>query len=238
VTFGINGAELIILALLAVLILGPEKLPEYARKLTEWIRNLRRMAEGAKTQFREETGTDFDEIDWKKYDPRQYDPRRIIKDALADPVDGGTSDLGAAGAAGVVGAPGGSGTVARSGRGDFRGGLDSVRSQRDELREDLKDMDPRALFFGKTSSRSTALPAARSGALDGETSQTGDRVNERDRAEAPGDSRGSTGTGGSGSGSGDETAAAGQPTGAAVASAASSGTGVLRDPAPFDVDAT
>ena len=85
-SFGINGAELIILIILAVLILGPEKLPEYARKLTQWIRQLRQMAEGAKSQFKEETGTDFDEIDWKRYDPRQYDPRRIIKDALAEPV--------------------------------------------------------------------------------------------------------------------------------------------------------
>ncbi len=161
-TFGINGAELIILALLAVLILGPEKLPEYARKLTEWIRNLRRMAEGAKTQFREETGTDFDEIDWKKYDPRQYDPRRIIKDALADPVDGEASSSGPAGASGPSG---GSHTEARRGRSGLRGELDSVRSQRDELREDLKDMDPRALFFGKTSSRSTTHSAGSAGGV-------------------------------------------------------------------------
>ena len=85
-TFGINGAELIILIVLALLILGPEKLPDYARKMTQWIRQMRQMAEGAKNQFKEETGTDFDEIDWRRYDPRQYDPRRIIKEALAEPV--------------------------------------------------------------------------------------------------------------------------------------------------------
>lgn len=87
-TFGINGAELIILIILAVLVLGPEKLPEYTRKLTEWIRTLRRMAEGAKEQFKDETGTDFDEIDWRRYDPRQYDPRRIVREALASPAPG------------------------------------------------------------------------------------------------------------------------------------------------------
>ena len=85
-TVGINGAELIILIVLALLILGPEKLPDYARKMTQWIRQMRQMAEGAKNQFKEETGTDFDEIDWRRYDPRQYDPRRIIKEALAEPV--------------------------------------------------------------------------------------------------------------------------------------------------------
>jgi sec-independent protein translocase protein TatB len=165
VTFGINGAELIILVLLAVLILGPEKLPEYTRKLTEWIRTLRNMAEGAKSQFKEETGTDFDEIDWKKYDPRQYDPRRIIKDALAEPVDGSAPSSGSEGANGRSGASreltgGESASTAGSGEGEWRSDLHAVRTQRDELREDLKEMDPRALFFGKSSNRSGSAQAA------------------------------------------------------------------------------
>ena len=83
---GINGSELIILIVIALVVLGPEKLPEYARSLAQWIRRMRDMAEGAKAQFKEETGTDFDEVDWRKYDPRQYDPRRIIREALAAPV--------------------------------------------------------------------------------------------------------------------------------------------------------
>lgn len=81
---GINGSEFIILAVLAIVILGPEKLPEYTRAFTDWLRVMRDKAEGAKAQFKEETGTDFDEVDWRKYDPRQYDPRRIIRDALLD----------------------------------------------------------------------------------------------------------------------------------------------------------
>lgn len=151
-TFGINGAELIILILLAVLVLGPEKLPEYTRKLTEWIRNLRRMAEGAKVQFKDETGTDFDEIDWRRYDPRQYDPRRIIREALADPVeDPGPGRQGSGKGTGSIAARTPSDT-----REALRKDLDAVRSERDALREDLKDMDPRALFFGSSSARRTS----------------------------------------------------------------------------------
>jgi sec-independent protein translocase protein TatB len=152
VTFGINGAELIILILLAVLVLGPEKLPEYTRKLTEWIRNLRRMAEGAKVQFKDETGTDFDEIDWRRYDPRQYDPRRIIREALAEPVD--DPEPGRQGSGMGTGS-----TAARTPsdtREALRKDLDAVRTERDALREDLKDMDPRALFFGSSSARRTS----------------------------------------------------------------------------------
>lgn len=81
---GINGYELIILVVLALVILGPERLPQYAQKLAEWVRKARGMAEDAKQQFKEETGADFEDVDWKKYDPRQYDPRRIIREALAE----------------------------------------------------------------------------------------------------------------------------------------------------------
>lgn len=85
--FGINGGELIVLIVLALLLLGPDKIPEYLRKLREWVHKIRKLAEGAKEQFKEETGTDFDEVDWQKYDPRQYDPRRVIREALSEPIE-------------------------------------------------------------------------------------------------------------------------------------------------------
>jgi sec-independent protein translocase protein TatB len=82
--FGINAPELIIIAIVAVLVIGPQRLPEYAEKLRNLIREVRRMAAGARETIKEEAGVDLDEIDWKKLDPRQYDPRRIIRDALMD----------------------------------------------------------------------------------------------------------------------------------------------------------
>lgn len=81
---GINGSELLVLAVLAVVILGPEKLPEYAAQLARLVKELRRMATGAKEQLREEVGDDIADMDWRKLDPRQYDPRRIIKEALLE----------------------------------------------------------------------------------------------------------------------------------------------------------
>ncbi|MGQ3384255.1 sec-independent translocase [Glutamicibacter sp. TV12E] len=85
--FGINGSEFIVLAVLAVVILGPEKLPEYAKKLANLVKEVRRMANGAKEQLRDEVGDEVADIDWRKLDPRQYDPRRIIKEALVDEFD-------------------------------------------------------------------------------------------------------------------------------------------------------
>ena len=82
--FGINGSEFIVLLVVAAVVLGPERLPRYAQQLARLIKELRRMAQGASAQMRDELGPEFDEIDWRKLDPRQYDPRRIVREALAD----------------------------------------------------------------------------------------------------------------------------------------------------------
>ncbi|MFM5952572.1 MAG: sec-independent translocase [Micrococcales bacterium] len=82
--FGLSGEKLLILGILAVIVLGPERLPEYAKGLANIIKNIRRMADGAKTQISEELGED---LDWRQLDPRQYDPRRIIREALTEDLD-------------------------------------------------------------------------------------------------------------------------------------------------------
>lgn len=84
----ISVEKVALLLIIAVLVLGPTKLPEYARKLGRLIREVRRMASGAQEKLRQELGPEFEDIDWRKMDPRQYDPRRIIREALLeeDPV--------------------------------------------------------------------------------------------------------------------------------------------------------
>lgn len=85
--FGINGGEFVVLAILALLVIGPDRLPEYAAQLGRFVREARRMARGARDQVRAEMGPEFDDVDWRKLDPRQYDPRRIVREALADTLD-------------------------------------------------------------------------------------------------------------------------------------------------------
>nr|WP_308164419.1 twin-arginine translocase TatA/TatE family subunit [Agromyces sp. ISL-38] len=82
--FGLTFEKLLIIGVIAVFLLGPERLPHYAAQLGRLVRSLRDMATGAKDRMREEMGPDFDDVDWKKLDPRQYDPRRIIREALID----------------------------------------------------------------------------------------------------------------------------------------------------------
>ena len=82
VGMGINTTEFIVLALILVIIVGPEKLPELAAQLGRLIREVKNIATGAKARVKEELGPDFEEL--KNLDPRQYDPRRIVKEALKD----------------------------------------------------------------------------------------------------------------------------------------------------------
>lgn len=81
---GLTFSKLFIVLIIALIIIGPEKLPQYAQKLGELVRTVKRMADGAKDRLKEEMGPEFDDVDWKQLDPRQYDPRRIIRDALLE----------------------------------------------------------------------------------------------------------------------------------------------------------
>ncbi|MHA7125059.1 hypothetical protein ACRTEC_01525 [Janibacter indicus] len=83
----VHGTEFLVLIVLAFIILGPKQLPEYAAKLARFVVRARRMANDAKVQLKEQMGPEYDDLDWRQYDPRQYDPRRIVKQALLEPLD-------------------------------------------------------------------------------------------------------------------------------------------------------
>lgn len=96
---GINGWEFVLLALIAVFVLGPERLPGYAAKLAQLIKKARGMAEGAKGQLKDQMGPEYSDINWRQYDPRQYDPRRIVREALIEPLEDAASGLKSDGSA-------------------------------------------------------------------------------------------------------------------------------------------
>lgn len=84
VSFGLTIEKLVLIGIIAVFLIGPDRLPKYTAQLARLIKSLRDMAKGAKDRMRDELGPDFDELEWKKLDPRQYDPRRIIREALLE----------------------------------------------------------------------------------------------------------------------------------------------------------
>lgn len=81
---GINGWELVIILVVAMLVIGPDRLPVYAEQLGALVRRGRDLLQDAKARVDDELGPEFSDVDWSKLDPRQYDPRKIVRDALLD----------------------------------------------------------------------------------------------------------------------------------------------------------
>ena len=82
--FGLTFDKLLIIGVIAVFVLGPDRLPHYAAQLGQLVRKVRGFATQARERVKDEMGDEFNDVDWKKLDPRQYDPRRIIREALLD----------------------------------------------------------------------------------------------------------------------------------------------------------
>ncbi|AZS41106.1 Sec-independent protein translocase protein TatB [Microbacterium oxydans] len=83
-TFGLTFEKLLLIGLIAVLIIGPERLPRAAESFSRMVRKAGEYLRATKSRVREEMGPEIDDVDWRKLDPRQYDPRRIIRDALME----------------------------------------------------------------------------------------------------------------------------------------------------------
>jgi len=72
---GIGGSEFILLCLIGLLILGPERLPRVARQLGSWIGKARQMTRGLQRQLEDELDAEknlgFDPKELKNLNPNQ-----------------------------------------------------------------------------------------------------------------------------------------------------------------------
>ncbi|MDR3068857.1 MAG: Sec-independent protein translocase TatB [Cellulomonas sp.] len=80
----INGYELVALLIIIAVVVGPERLPAYAKDLATLVRRGRELLRDTQDRVSAELGDAGEEIDWASLDPRRYDPRRIVRDALRD----------------------------------------------------------------------------------------------------------------------------------------------------------
>lgn len=94
----IGWAEILILVVAGLFILGPERLPSAAAWVGRNVRKVREYATGAREQLRNEMGDDFEELRKPLQDLQQlrnFDPRRAVTRHLFDDVDnGGTKPNG------------------------------------------------------------------------------------------------------------------------------------------------
>lgn len=76
--FGINGYEIVVLAVIGLIVLGPDKLPGYAADAARLIRRLRRMAQDAQDEVRRELGPEFADLDLTDLDPRTFVTKQLF----------------------------------------------------------------------------------------------------------------------------------------------------------------
>jgi sec-independent protein translocase protein TatB len=81
--FNIGPMELVVLVLVGMIVLGPERLPGIARDATRLLRQLRDMATGARTQLQNELGPEFADVGLDSLrELRSLNPRTAIQRAL------------------------------------------------------------------------------------------------------------------------------------------------------------
>ncbi len=98
--FNIGWGEFLVLVVLGLLILGPERLPEAASWLGRTVRQIREYAQGARDQLRSEVGPAFDEFrepleelrglrgfNRRGFSPRGFNPRSALSRQLFDDYD-------------------------------------------------------------------------------------------------------------------------------------------------------
>ncbi len=84
----VNGLEFVLLLVLAVILFGPERLPELARKAARLVQYVRTLAAGAQDQLSKELGPGFENLDF-----RDLNPKSFIQKHLLDEVDPIVADV-------------------------------------------------------------------------------------------------------------------------------------------------
>ena len=99
--FDLSIPKLLVLAVIALVIFGPNELPKIARQAGSALRDLRKIAEGAKNDLREGLGPEFAD-----FEIEDLNPKRFMQKHLFDDLNGGAGSAAPAG-----GGPGANGTL-------------------------------------------------------------------------------------------------------------------------------
>jgi sec-independent protein translocase protein TatB len=91
--FGSLGwGEVLALIVIALFVFGPDKLPRVARDAGRMLRQLREMANGARTQLKSELGPEFADLDFDSLNPRTFVRKHLFEDGT-NPLEDLKNDL-------------------------------------------------------------------------------------------------------------------------------------------------
>ena len=77
--FGVGLPEMAVIAFIAVLVFGPDRLPGLAQQAGQMLRKARSMANSARDELRTELGPEFADLELRDLDPRTIVRKHIIE---------------------------------------------------------------------------------------------------------------------------------------------------------------
>ena len=104
--FDLSISKLLILAVIALIIFGPNELPKIAGQAGRALRDLRKIAEGAKNDLREGLGPEFADFEIEDLNPKRFVQKHFLDDINGDSAKAGAQPPRQARANGTLLAPG------------------------------------------------------------------------------------------------------------------------------------
>ncbi len=104
--FDLSIGKLLVLAVIALVIFGPNELPKMASQAGRALRDLRRIADGAKNDLREGLGPEFADFDIEDLNPKRFVQKHLFDDLNGDSPQAAAQSSRAARTKGTVLAPG------------------------------------------------------------------------------------------------------------------------------------
>ena len=82
--FDLSIPKLLVLAVIALVIFGPHELPKIASQAGRALRDLRKIAEGAKNDLREGLGPEFADFEIDDLNPKRFMQKHLFDDVNGD----------------------------------------------------------------------------------------------------------------------------------------------------------
>jgi sec-independent protein translocase protein TatB len=84
VPFDLSMWKLMVLGVIALIVFGPDRLPQLARDAGRTLRQIREMAQTARTELKSELGDTVGDFDFSDLNPRTFVRKHLLDDLDAD----------------------------------------------------------------------------------------------------------------------------------------------------------